>query len=122
MEETNNELQVESIVTGTIVKVDEKQVFVDIGQKSEGIIPISELSNLHVENPADIVEEGEELTLEVKKVEDEEIVLSKKLDRKSTRLNSSHVAISYAVFCLKKKNKEKRSIQSGTIKKNRRLG
>src|SRR5690625_7120495 len=33
----------------------------------------------------------------------EEIV---KLDRKSTRLNSSHVAISYAVFCLKKKNRE----------------
>src|SRR5690625_6199182 len=29
-----------------------------------------------------------------------------KLDRKSTRLNSSHVAISYAVFCLKKKNKQ----------------
>src|SRR5690625_6400322 len=28
-----------------------------------------------------------------------------KLDRKSTRLNSSHVAISYAVFCLKKKKK-----------------
>src|SRR5690625_5421820 len=31
------------------------------------------------------------------------------VDRKSTRLNSSHVAISYAVFCLKKKKKiEKR--------------
>src|SRR5690625_520045 len=29
-------------------------------------------------------------------------------DRKSTRLNSSHVAISYAVFCLKKKTKKKR--------------
>src|SRR5690625_6355771 len=28
-----------------------------------------------------------------------------KADRKSTRLNSSHVAISYAVFCLKKKKK-----------------
>src|SRR5699024_12859888 len=28
------------------------------------------------------------------------------LDRKSTRLNSSHVSISYAVFCLKKKKKE----------------
>src|SRR5690625_6804924 len=28
-------------------------------------------------------------------------------DRKSTRLNSSHVAISYAVFCLKKKNKQR---------------
>src|SRR5690606_29158905 len=31
----------------------------------------------------------------------------KRLDRKSTRLNSSHVKISYAVFCLKKKKKEK---------------
>src|SRR5438128_8903307 len=29
------------------------------------------------------------------------------LDRKSTRLNSSHGSISYAVFCLKKKNKHK---------------
>src|SRR5699024_12657985 len=31
-------------------------------------------------------------------------------DRKSTRLNSSHVSISYAVFCLKKKKKKKNSI------------
>src|SRR5437588_9351626 len=30
--------------------------------------------------------------------------LSTRLDRKSTRLNSSHTVISYAVFCLKKKN------------------
>src|SRR5205814_5633681 len=34
-------------------------------------------------------------------------------DRKSTRLNSSHLGISYAVFCLKKKkNKRRRSIRS----------
>src|SRR5437660_4127298 len=32
------------------------------------------------------------------------------LDRKSTRLNSSHVAISYAVFCLKKKKKKTKKI------------
>src|SRR5256885_12984599 len=31
-------------------------------------------------------------------------------DRKSTRLNSSHLVISYAVFCLKKKNTELRCI------------
>src|SRR5690349_24137530 len=31
-------------------------------------------------------------------------VASGRVDRKSTRLNSSHVEISYAVFCLKKKN------------------
>src|SRR5690625_5836588 len=35
-----------------------------------------------------------------------ELLGSEKIDRKSTRLNSSHVAISYAVFCLKKKKKE----------------
>src|SRR2546427_6812572 len=33
-------------------------------------------------------------------------------DRKSTRLNSSHSQISYAVFCLKKKNKERHIGQS----------
>src|SRR5437870_6367247 len=32
------------------------------------------------------------------------VLANKERDRKSTRLNSSHVAISYAVFCLKKKN------------------
>src|SRR5690606_39312967 len=32
-------------------------------------------------------------------------IMEKYVDRKSTRLNSSHVKISYAVFCLKKKNK-----------------
>src|SRR5574339_1086024 len=41
---------------------------------------------------------------------------SRSVDRKSTRLNSSHQAISYAVFCLKKKNKTK----PRTPSKNRR--
>src|SRR5207249_6930082 len=35
-----------------------------------------------------------------------------KIDRKSTRLNSSHVSISYAVFCLKKKNTALRRYRS----------
>src|SRR5256885_16645332 len=34
------------------------------------------------------------------------------LDRKSTRLNSSHLVISYAVFCLKKKNKNRVSLMT----------
>src|SRR2546426_5558714 len=33
-------------------------------------------------------------------------------DRKSTRLNSSHLVISYAVFCLKKKNKQQKTENS----------
>src|SRR5699024_11812120 len=36
-------------------------------------------------------------------------------DRKSTRLNSSHVSISYAVFCLKKKKKTQRKLRDYTI-------
>src|SRR5437660_5336556 len=40
-------------------------------------------------------------------------------DRKSTRLNSSHVAISYAVFCLKKKKKKKK-IKKNTKKTNKK--
>src|SRR5207249_9815807 len=37
-------------------------------------------------------------------------------DRKSTRLNSSHVSISYAVFCLKKKNKKTKLILDSITK------
>src|SRR5579862_3939933 len=37
-----------------------------------------------------------------------------RVDRKSTRLNSSHSSISYAVFCLKKKNKKvRRAVKTG---------
>src|SRR2546426_7202890 len=36
-------------------------------------------------------------------------------DRKSTRLNSSHLVISYAVFCLKKKNKKERRRTHRTV-------
>src|SRR5688572_31856901 len=40
-------------------------------------------------------------------VQDEHVgIVDERLDRKSTRLNSSHSQISYAVFCLKKKNNE----------------
>src|SRR3712207_7929753 len=40
----------------------------------------------------------------------QEIVVDVLEDRKSTRLNSSHANISYAVFCLKKKNKNRRGL------------
>src|SRR5438067_9688835 len=38
------------------------------------------------------------------------------VDRKSTRLNSSHVSISYAVFCLKKKKNKKHTRKSKDLK------
>src|SRR5690625_2263286 len=81
MNETNHELaevSVGSTLSGTVVKIEDKQVLVDIGYKTEGIVPISELSSLHIEVPGDVVKEGDKLTLKVKKVEDDEVVLSKK--------------------------------------------
>src|SRR5688572_32669707 len=48
------------------------------------------------------------IVLAVKPFQVEDILSSLKEDRKSTRLNSSHSQISYAVFCLKKKKKKKK--------------
>src|SRR5437773_5686610 len=42
------------------------------------------------------------------------------IDRKSTRLNSSHITISYAVFCLKKKKKKKKKKNKYHITKKER--
>src|SRR5437667_1175334 len=49
------------------------------------------------------------------------IVIPENADRKSTRLNSSHITISYAVFCLKKKKKDQTRIEvqkTGNANKN----
>src|SRR5688572_32381173 len=48
-------------------------------------------------------------------VDSEKHTKDKATDRKSTRLNSSHSQISYAVFCLKKKKKKKKK-KKNTIK------
>src|SRR5699024_4267299 len=82
MSEENNvevpNVQMGEVINGKVVKTEEKQVLVDIGYKTEGIIPISELSNLHVELTTDVVQVGDELTVKVKKIEDDEVILSKK--------------------------------------------
>lgn len=66
-------------VTGTVSSVEEKQVYVGIpDSKLDGVVPISELSNVHVENAADIVSTGDTLDLIVTKVEDDLLVLSKR--------------------------------------------
>src|SRR5690625_435544 len=79
MVEANEQLNVGDVLTGTVIKIEEKQVFVDINYKTEGIIPISELSYLHVDDPNEIVSEGEEIRLVIKRIDDDEVILSKKL-------------------------------------------
>ena len=66
-------------VTGVVTKVEEKSVTVEIaGAPFDGVIPISELSSLHIEKAADAVSVGDELQLAITKVEDETYVLSKR--------------------------------------------
>ncbi|MGE7665961.1 30S ribosomal protein S1 [Ureibacillus composti] len=78
----NQEFREGDIVKGAAVKVDEKAVTVSIqGAPFDGIVPISELSSLHIEKASDIVSVGDELDLMITKVEEENFVLSKrKLD------------------------------------------
>lgn len=73
-------IQVGDTVQGKVTKVDAKQALVDIGYKTEGILPISEVSSLHIEKVADALSVGDELTLKVTKIneEKEEIIVSKK--------------------------------------------
>lgn len=71
-------LEVGTTVTGTVVKLEDKQVLVDIGYKTEGILPIGELSSMHVEATTDVLTEGDTVTLKVKKIDDDEVILSKR--------------------------------------------
>ena len=68
------------LVSGTIVKIDKEEVLVDIGYKSEGVIPARELSLRHDVDPSEIVSLGEQIEALVLQKEDKEgrLILSKK--------------------------------------------
>lgn len=67
------------IVKGIAAQVDEKAVSVSIpGAPFDGIVPISELSSLHIEKASDVISVGDELELMITKVEEENFVLSKR--------------------------------------------
>jgi small subunit ribosomal protein S1 len=68
------------IVEGTIVKVDRDEVLLDIGYKTEGVIPSRELSIKHDVDPSEVVSVGDEIEALVLQKEDKEgrLILSKK--------------------------------------------
>ena len=68
------------VIRGKVVKVEDNQALVDIGYKYDGIIPIRELSALHLEKASDAVKEGDELELKVLSIDDdkEKLILSKR--------------------------------------------
>ncbi|MFO7800343.1 30S ribosomal protein S1 [Rhodohalobacter sp.] len=75
-ENTLSEIEEKEIVTGIVVSVDEKYVIVDIGFKSEGIVPANEFSNKVLEN----LQPGDEVEVFLDRVEDREgqLILSRK--------------------------------------------
>jgi small subunit ribosomal protein S1 len=75
-ENTLSEIEEKEIVTGIVVSVDEKYVIVDIGFKSEGIVPSNEFSNKVLEN----LQPGDEVEVFLDRVEDREgqLILSRK--------------------------------------------
>ena len=68
------------IVEGTVVKVDRDEVLLDIGYKTEGVIPSRELSIKHDVDPAEVVSPGDHVEALVLQKEDKEgrLILSKK--------------------------------------------
>jgi small subunit ribosomal protein S1 len=82
-ESTFPEINEGQVVHGTVVRVDKDEVLVDIGYKSEGVIPVSELSIRRSVNPADEVSIGDEIDALVLIKEDAEgrLILSKKRAR-----------------------------------------
>jgi len=80
VEKTVVELGEGSLVTGTVVRVDPDEVLVDIGYKSEGVIPAKELSIRNSVNPSEVVEIGDKVEALVMQMEDQEgrLILSKK--------------------------------------------
>jgi small subunit ribosomal protein S1 len=68
------------IMEGTVVKIDRDEVLVDVGFKSEGVIPSKELSIRHDVDPSDVVNVGDKIEAMVLQKEDKEgrLILSKK--------------------------------------------
>jgi len=68
------------IVTGTVVKVDQDEVLLDVGYKTEGVIPVKELAIKHHVDPFEEVHVGDEIEALVQQKEDKEgrLILSKK--------------------------------------------
>jgi small subunit ribosomal protein S1 len=79
-EETLKEFDDGDVVTGHVLRIDKDEVLVDIGYKSEGVIPLKELSIRHDADPGDVVKIGEEIDALVLQKEDKDgrLILSKK--------------------------------------------
>src|SRR5437667_5005114 len=80
IEESLKDFKDGDLVEGTVVKVDRDEVLLDIGYKSEGVIPVKELSIRQDVDPSEVVQLGDHIEALVLQKEDKEgrLILSKK--------------------------------------------
>ena len=80
LEESLKSLNTNERVMGTVVGIAPNEVFVDVGRKQAGFIPLDELSALPISSPEEVVKIGDELELLIMKTNDQEgtIMLSKR--------------------------------------------
>jgi len=65
-------IQEGEIISGKVVRIDNDEVLVDIGYKSEGIIPFQELADKQISSPEEVVKVGDEINVYIMKVENSE--------------------------------------------------
>ncbi|GGK18877.1 30S ribosomal protein S1 [Caldalkalibacillus thermarum] len=83
VEEIQNNVEVQQYETGdrvkgTVTKVKEKYALIDIGYKIDAILPIGEISNVHIDKVGDALKEGDELEVVITKLTEDEVVVSKR--------------------------------------------
>ncbi len=75
--ETLSKLEQNDLISGDVVKIIDRGAFVDIGGL-EGFIPLSEVSWGRIRNPGEIIKEGEEVQVQVLKIENGRVTLGHK--------------------------------------------
>jgi small subunit ribosomal protein S1 len=113
-QEDIKEFSVGDVVKGVVVQINDDEILVNVGYKSEGVLPRQEMIVDSEQALSDLVETGQELELVVKKVDNREgtIVLSRKvLERKNRWLELEAAAENGTVL----KGRVKEAVQAGVI-------
>lgn len=72
-------IKVGDIIEGEVVQIDDNEILVDFGYMTEGVIYLNELTLSNAKKCTDIVQLGDQIAAMVKKLDDEEVLLSRKI-------------------------------------------
>jgi small subunit ribosomal protein S1 len=66
------------VVNGTVLQVTDEEIIVNVGYKSDGIVPIDEIYLESEQKPSDLYKEGDQIEVTVKSISSESVILSQK--------------------------------------------